>query len=102
MENEVTAEEILRFQIKRNITILFKQYLVMLEDIKTEHDIALNKLTSKLPPEFTDYVELADYLTPEKKEMIRKKILTVGNDCYRAVEEQLLNYKIELRKKENE
>jgi hypothetical protein len=95
---DVKGEEVLKFQIKRNVTVLFKQFLIILEDLADEHDIALDKLINKLPPEYKDFVELADYLTEEKSEMLRKKVLTIGNDCFRNIEEQISHFEITIKK----
>ncbi len=97
---EIQGKEILKFQVKRNITVLFKQFLIVLEDLADEHDIALDKLIEKLPPEYKDFVDLADYFGEEKSELLRKKVLTMGNDTYRNIEEIINNFDIEIKKKE--
>lgn len=93
----VDAEEVLRFQIRRNITSLFKSFLIILEDLGLEHDEALNLLYEKLPPEYKVYVELADYLSEEKSENLRKKVLGAGNDCFRQIEDVLKNFTITIK-----
>jgi hypothetical protein len=93
-----TDEEMLRFQINRNITLLFKAELEMLEDIADEHDSAMQKLLNKLPKEFHQYVELADYLNEQKFANLRKRILGRGNDCIRSLEEVLKDFDIKVKK----
>lgn len=93
----VDPEELLRFQIRRNITVLFKSFLVILEDLGIEHDAALNLLYDKLPPEYKIYVELADHFTEEKGEVLRKKVLGAGNDCLRSIEDVLASFSITLK-----
>lgn len=95
--NLPSEEEVLKFQIKRNITFLFKAYLEMVEDLIVEHDAALNKLEQNLPPEYKKYVNLADHLTDEKCENLRKRIIDRGNDCRRNLEEVLKQFEIRMR-----
>ena len=90
--------EIVKFQIRRNVTLLFKNHLELLEDIADEHDNAMRKLMEKLPQEYRDYVELADYLNEQKFEMLRKRILGKGNDCIRTIEEILKDFEIKVKK----
>lgn len=90
--------DIVSFQIRRNVTLLFKSQLEMLEDIADEHDNAMRKLAEKLPKEYADYLELADYLNEQKFEMLRKRILGKGNDCIRAIEESMKDFEIKIKK----
>ena len=90
--------EILKFQVERLITQLFKDYLVLAEDIADEHDIAMKRLIAKLPAEFKDYVELADYLDDARFDMLRRKILGKGNDCKRAISDLIEGYEIKVKK----
>lgn len=93
-----TDAEIMAFTIRRNVTLLFKQQLEMLEDIADEHDNAMRKLAEKLPQQYADYIELADYLNEQKFEMLRKRILGKGNDCIRAIEESLKDFEVKVKK----
>ncbi len=80
-------KEVLRFQQERIIKLLFTSFLVVLEDVGLEHDEALTKLVAALPPEYRQYVDLADYLTPEKGQRLRKKVLDAGNNALRQLDE---------------
>lgn len=91
------AGEVLRFQLHRSITILFKNYLIMLEDLGIEHDTALNKLYDALPQEYKVYVDLADYLDEDKGKALRSKVLGAGNDALRNVDELLKQFEIEFK-----
>lgn len=93
-----TDGDIMAFQIRRNVTLLFKQQLEMLEDIADEHDNAMRKLAEKLPQQYRDYIELADYLNEQKFEMLRKRILGKGNDCIRTIEEGLKDFEVKIKK----
>lgn len=90
----VDPEDVLRFQIKRINTAQFKAFLVLLNEIAQDHDVALQKLQDALPDEYKVYVDLADHLTPEKADALRKKVLDAGNDSYRNMEEILKTFNI--------
>ncbi len=94
---DIEPSEILLFQIKRNNTNLFKNFLVIIEELTQDHDEAITKLYNALPDEYKKYVELADYLSDEKCERLRKKVLSQGNDTYRALEEQLKHFDVKLK-----
>ena len=81
------ADAVLRFQQQRIITTLFTEYLLMLETLGNEHDIALDKLAKALPSDYAKFVDLADYLTPEKGQQLRKRVLDRGNDAWRNLHE---------------
>jgi hypothetical protein len=92
------AEKLLLFTVQRNVSTLFKSFLSTLENVVDDHDEALLKLHSSLPPEYKKYVELADYLSESRCSRIRKLILDSGNDCYRQIEEEFKKYKIDFQK----
>lgn len=88
-ESELTHEEkIFAFQLKRNVTTLYKTFLNILAREKESHDEALNKLYTNLPEPYKKYVDLADSLSDNKAKALRSEILGVGNDCLRELEQQ--------------
>lgn len=87
-------KEVLRFQQHRVITLLFRHFLTLLEDLGLEHDEALAKLAAALPPEYHSFLDLADYLTPEKGQRLRKKVLDSGNDTLRSLDDVLESFTI--------
>ena len=95
--NDAIPSEVLRFQSRRNIVILFKSFLAIMSRVADEHDIAFDKLDEHLPVEYQKYIQLADYFTDEKREMLRKEILDIGNDCIRAIEEEIRKYDIDFK-----
>jgi hypothetical protein len=95
--NDAVPSEVLRYQSKRNIVFLFKSFLAIMSRVADEHDIAFDKLDEYLPVEYQKYTKLADYFTDEKREMLRKEILDAGNDCIRAVEEEIRKYVIDFK-----
>ncbi len=93
------AEDVLRFQVKRVITNLFKLHLNALETLAEENDIALDKLIQALPDEYKGYVELANHHTPEHQDILRRKTLAEGNNAFREFELLLSNFEIEYKNK---
>lgn len=93
----VQPAEVLRFQIDRNVKAIFWAYLAVLEDLGVEHDIAMKKLVDALPPEYKDYVSLADYLSDEKGAQLRKRVLDVGNNHLREIATILESFEIEFK-----
>jgi hypothetical protein len=79
----------LKARTRLSVTRLFKNYLILLEELATEHDDAMGKLEDNLPPQFKQYVDLADYWSDSKMENMRRKVLGAGNDVIREIEEQI-------------
>lgn len=90
----------LQYSSRRHIVILFKEMLAMFEQLAEEHDEAMEKLYQSLPTEYKPYVKLADHFTEEKEDRIRRAVLHRGNNCVRAVEEEIQKYDINFRSKD--
>lgn len=91
-------KELIRFQVNRNVKNLFKRYLEIIERVADQHDIAMGKLVDVLPVEYKPLVKLADHFDEEVEQLIRKEILSAGNDAIRAIENELALYDISLKK----
>lgn len=91
------AEAVLRFQQTRLVKSLYIEFLLILQEIGHEHDEAMAKLEKALPKEYQSYVELADYLLPEKGQRLRKRVLDRGNDILRELETLVNTLHIELK-----
>lgn len=89
--------DVLRYQQKRAITLLFKRYLELIDGLIVEHDDALAKLAENLPSEYVKYLNLADHLTEAKADLLRKHVLDAGNQTIRDLEEVLKGFTINLR-----
>jgi hypothetical protein len=96
-EINATASDVLRFQTKRSFTTVFKESLVMLEELRDEHIEALERLKAALPQEYHKYVDLANYFSNGKMDKMRRRILTNGNNSARNVDEQITNLKIDFK-----
>lgn len=84
MKAQGSIENIARFQVNRNIINLYKSFLFMLEDLEQEHLAHFNKLKNNLP-EHLSILHQADYLTEDKMEHLRKRVLDAGNHCVREI-----------------
>lgn len=89
-----SADSVLRFQQERIIKTLFTEFLMVLEDLARDHDIALDKLSAALPPDLSKYIDLADYFTPEKSVLLRKRVLDRGNHALRELYTQVDHFNV--------
>ena len=78
----------------RLITKLFKQYLSSLEDLRFQHEVALDRLKDTLTPE---QVEILNYLDFHRYSMIRKRTLDHGNEIIRDLHNFLENFDVHLK-----
>jgi endonuclease III-like uncharacterized protein len=74
------AQDFLEFQLRRNITNLFRNYLESLDGLKSQHEIMMEKLEKVLPKEQFALVQAADFFNEKQSSAIRKNILDVGNN----------------------
>ena len=79
-------KELLIFQINRGIVNLYKKYFLIIQDLKQEHEVLLEKVAQETSPDFPQKI---DYFTEDKYNYIRKKILDAGNDSIRELEKTL-------------
>lgn len=95
MEN-LDLKEYILFHMHRNITSLFKSYIVITEDLQKEHEILLKKVEEEMGSEFAKNI---DYFDSNKYTYIRKKILDTGNEMLRDIDRQFDLVNIELNTK---
>ena len=76
------------------ISSLFKLMLMMVEDMKEDHDFHYQKLYENIPDEYHGIINTANHFTPEKVNWIRKRILDVGNESIRNLAAELDNYTV--------
>jgi hypothetical protein len=86
--------EYLIFQIHRNIVNIYKQHLILLQDISIEHQEMIKKLETHVDK---DTLKDVDYLSSEKLKYYRKKTLDVGNEAIRDFERSVENLDIKLK-----
>ena len=90
--------ELLEFQLYRNITKLYKDFLEMVEALSHDHDQEFKKLKESLPKEYSDILRQAEYLDDGRLNYLRKKILDKGNDTRREIIEYMQNFDIFFKK----
>ena len=76
------------------ISRLFKMMLMMVEDMKKDHDFHYEKLYENIPDEYHKIINTANHFTPQKVNWIRKRILDVGNESIRNFGSALDNYTV--------
>ena len=76
------------------ISRLYKMMLMMVEDMKKDHDFHYDKLYDNIPEEYHKIINTADHFTPQKVNWIRKRILDVGNESIRNFGTNLDNYTV--------
>jgi len=76
------------------ISRLFKMMLIMVEDMKKDHDFHYEKLYQHIPAEYHAVIDTANHFTPQKVNWIRKRILDIGNESIRNLDSTIDNYTI--------
>tara|TARA_R100000152_G_scaffold20242_1_gene13484 strand:- start:277 stop:564 length:288 start_codon:yes stop_codon:yes gene_type:complete len=90
----MNAKKKLESSSSDQISCLFKMMLMMVEDMKKDHDFHYQKLYENIPEEYHGIINTADHFTPEKVNWIRKRILDVGNESIRNLASELDNYTV--------
>ena len=90
----MNAKDFLSEQSDQGIRSLFKEFLRLLEQLKSEHDINFDKLYNSLPDEYHDLVNMADYFDEDRFSMYRKKVLDLGNETIRNQMSDIENFEI--------
>jgi len=90
------AKDLLLEKVSRNTKGLFKNFLILMEDLYAEHQIAFGKLKKNLPDEFP-VIDQADYFDQDKLQYLRKKILDMGNETVRESNTNLEKFTISFR-----
>ncbi len=86
-QGQLTPAVMLRAKTLQAINRVIATNLSILEDLANEHDAAMQKLRTALPPDYQTYVDLADHFTDVKFETLRGRILRACNDARREIEE---------------
>tara|TARA_B110000305_G_C19460745_1_gene654194 strand:+ start:3360 stop:3662 length:303 start_codon:yes stop_codon:yes gene_type:complete len=86
------AREMLSDEYGRSVRDLFKSFLILIEDLNEDHGSNFRKLKKNLPDEYHSIIEQADYFDEGKLRYLRKKILDMGNENIRNVENNYSKY----------
>lgn len=81
----------------RSTKVLFKSFLVLMEDLHQDHLINFSKLRKALPEEYSRLIDQADYFDQHKMQYLRKKILDMGNESIRETNNDLENFTISFK-----
>lgn len=82
---------------KKSTKVLFKSFLVLIEDLYQDHLINFSKLRKALPKEHEDLIDQADYFDQHKMQYLRKKILDMGNESIRETSNDLESFTISFK-----
>ena len=78
---------------RRNVTNLYKSFLVLIEDLERDQELQFSKLKAAMP-EHEKLLSQAEFLDSGKSNYIRKKILDSGNSAIRELMTELENYDV--------
>jgi hypothetical protein len=90
----MNAKESLSKKSSKSISQLFKQYLMLIEDLKFEHDQYVKKIKSEIPSEYHNIIDNADTFDEEKMSRIRKRILDLGNESIRSFDTEMNDFSV--------
>ena len=90
----MNAKKKLFIESEKQMSGLFKMMLMMVEDMKKDHDFHYAKLYDNIPEEYHRIIDTADHFTPDKVNWIRKRILDIGNESIRNLDSNFDNYTI--------
>ena len=91
----MNAKNNLKTRSNDEISSWFKMMLMMVEDMKKDHDFHYDKLYEEIPDKYHPVINTADHFTEDKVSWIRKRILDYGNESLRSMKNELENYKVE-------
>ena len=90
----MNAKKKLAIESEKQISGLFKMMLMMVEDMKKDHDFHYAKLYDNIPKQYHGIINAADHFTPDKVNWIRKRILDMGNESIRNLDSNFDNYTV--------
>ena len=91
------ARDALSSSYSHSTKVLFKSFLVLIEDLNKDHLINFHKLKKNLPQEYGPLIDQADYFDQHKLQYLRKKILDMGNESIRAAETNFEKFTISFK-----
>ena len=87
------AKDFLSDRFNGSTKSLFKNFLVLMEDLYTENQISFHKLKKHLP-EHSAIIDQANYFDEDKMQYLRKKILDMGNESIRDSQNDLEKFTV--------
>lgn len=92
--NNKSAQEMLRFQAKRDIINLSKSQLITLEDIRDQYFFSIDKLKKAIPEEYHSVLQVSIFMDDNTFALWRKRTLDASNDSVRHLDEQIQKFNI--------
>ena len=89
-----SLERLVFAETRRLVTKIFKTQIMVLEDMRFQHEAAVEKLREHLSPE---QIESLNYLDFIRYSLLRKRILDNGNEGLRDLENFLENFEFKLK-----
>jgi hypothetical protein len=93
----MNADKAIQSVYSKNTKLLFKSFLIMIEDLNNDHLRNFEKLRKAIPEEYHNLLDQADYFDQKKLQYLRKKILDLGNDSIRTTEDSFENFTISFK-----
>jgi hypothetical protein len=93
----VNSKDLANNIYSKNTKVLFKSFLILIEDLHKDHLINFSKLKKALPSEYGSLIDQADYFDQHKLQYLRKKILDMGNESIREAESSLEDFTISFK-----
>jgi len=93
----MNAKNFLKNTSNKEISSLFKTMLVLIEDMKQDHDFHYQKLYDGVPKKYHKIIDTANHFTDDKLTWIRKRVLDCGNDSVRNMQQELENYQVSFK-----
>jgi hypothetical protein len=90
----MNAKKNLSDRSQEEISSLFKVMLMMVEDMKKDHEFHYQKLYEEIPECYHAIIRTADHFTEDKMNWIRKRILDYGNESIRSLQKEIENCKV--------
>lgn len=90
---KLSYNDAVAFQTRRIFNMVAKRCLILLEDLRQDHDINFDKLKQNLP-EFAFLINQADYFDDPKFAHYRKRVFDVVNDGFRELDEEIKKYEL--------
>jgi hypothetical protein len=92
------AQDYLAFSATKEVKYLYKSFIESLEEIARQHDSAMFKLMENLPEEHKGKIIQASFFDEEAYQHFRKLALDHGNDCARAILDEIQKYEIDFKR----
>lgn len=90
----MNAKKSLTQTSNEEISGLFKMMLLLVEDMKQDHNFHYQKLYDNIPEEYHPIINTANHFTDDKIAWIRKRILDYGNESIRNLQSEIDNYSV--------